>query len=112
MYLVYILRCSDNSYYTGVTRDVDKRVWEHNQGFIPNAYTHTRRPLKLVFSEGFENVYDAISAEKQIKGWRRAKKEALISRQFELLSELSKRYKPNPSYRRGSRASPRQSLSS
>lgn len=89
-YFVYILKCSDNSYYTGITRDLVKRIWEHNESFIKNSYTHSRRPVSLVYSSEFNNVYDAISAEKQIKGWRRKKKEVLINGDFDLLHELAK----------------------
>ncbi len=89
-YFVYILKCRDNSYYTGITNDPNKRIWEHNEGLIKNSYTHSRRPVTLVYSNEFNKVYDAISAEKQIKGWKRKKKEALINRDFDLIHELAK----------------------
>ncbi len=89
-YFVYILLCNDSSYYTGVTNDPVKRVWQHNSGILKNSYTHSRRPVKLIYSAEFKNVYDEISAEKQIKGWSRKKKEALINNDFELLHELAK----------------------
>ena len=89
-YYVYILRCSDESYYTGVTNNVDRRVSEHQQGLIPDCYTHKRRPLELVFAAHFNNVRNAIEREKQIKGWSRKKKEALINSDWEKLVELSK----------------------
>ncbi len=89
-YWVYILKCIDGSYYTGSTSNLEKRLSEHQQGAIP-GYTHKRRPVKLVFSDCFEEVYDAISAERQIKGWTRAKKEALINGDFELLKILAKK---------------------
>lgn len=89
-YWVYILKCIDGSYYTGSTSNLEKRLSEHQQGAIP-GYTHKRRPVKLVFSDYFEEVYDAISAERQIKGWTRAKKEALINGDFELLKILAKK---------------------
>ncbi|RLC45604.1 MAG: GIY-YIG nuclease family protein [Candidatus Cloacimonadota bacterium] len=89
-YWVYILKCIDGSYYTGSTSNLEKRLSEHQQGAIP-GYTHKRRPVKLVFSDYFEEVYDAISAERQIKGWTRAKKEALIRGDFELLKILAKK---------------------
>lgn len=88
-YWVYILRCSDGSYYTGSTSDIEKRISEHDNGII-KGYTSKRIPVELVFSEIFEDVYNAISAERQIKGWTRAKKEALINGDFQLLHELSK----------------------
>ena len=87
-YWVYILKCSDGSFYTGSTSNIEKRLSEHQNGTI-RGYTSSRRPLKLVFSDYFERAYDAISAERQIKGWRRAKKIALINGDFDLLVKLS-----------------------
>ena len=87
-YWVYILKCSDGSFYTGSTSDIEKRISEHENGLI-KGYTSSRRPVKLVFSDYFDRVYDAISAERQIKGWRRAKKIALIKGDFDLLVKLS-----------------------
>ena len=92
IYTVYILRCADGTYYTGVTNDLDRRVWEHQSGHDSRAYTFRRRPLKLVFQEHFPDVNQAIAFEKQVKGWRRAKKEALIARRWDLLPELSIAY--------------------
>lgn len=89
-YFVYILRCNDNSYYTGITNDIDRRLYEHENGMEP-GYTSKRRPVKLVFCEPFEDVNQAIAFEKQVKGWSRKKKEAIINGQWELLPELSKR---------------------
>ncbi len=88
-YFVYIVECKDGSYYTGVTSDLEKRINEHNSGFY-KGYTSSRLPVKLVYSNRFANVHDAINAEKQIKGWSRAKKEALIIGDFDFLIELSK----------------------
>ncbi len=87
-YWVYILRCSDGSYYTGVTNDLERRVFQHNAG-VGGKYTKSRRPVKLVFTQDFGNVLDAIAAEKQIKGWRRSKKEALIAGDWDKIVELS-----------------------
>ncbi len=92
-YFVYILLCSDNSYYTGVTNNMERRLYEHETGLNPNSYTHKRRPVKLVFSEVFNDINQAIAFEKQLKGWKRAKKEALINGNWDLLPELSKRSK-------------------
>lgn len=89
-YFVYILECSDRSYYAGATGNLEKRLSEHNEGIFPNCYTYKRRPVKLVFNEMFSSPFDAIRAERQIKGWSRKKKEALICRNFDLLKELSK----------------------
>ncbi len=88
-YFVYIVQCSDNSYYTGVTSNLKKRVTEHNSGFF-KGYTSNRRPVILAYSNKFSDVNDAIRAEKQIKGWSRAKKEALINDDFNLLIKLAK----------------------
>jgi putative endonuclease len=67
---IYILLCSDGSYYTGITRrSVEERLSEHAQGLMP-GYTFTRRPVKLVFSEHYERIVDAIAAERRIKAGR------------------------------------------
>ncbi|WP_426669043.1 GIY-YIG nuclease family protein [Mucilaginibacter sp. McL0603] len=89
-YFVYILLCSDNSYYTGITNNLERRFYEHQLGEDSQCYTYKRRPLKLVFCENFGDVNQAIAFEKQVKGWRRAKKEALINGNWDLLPELSK----------------------
>jgi putative endonuclease len=89
-YYIYILQCSDGSYYTGVTNDVERRFHEHQEGLIEGCYTHDKRPVKLMCIEEFGDVVEAISREKQIKGWSRRKKEALIERDFKRLMELSK----------------------
>ena len=94
-YFVYILLCSDNSYYTGVTNDLDRRLAEHQSGIDHKAYTYSRKPLKLVFHERFNDVNQAIAFEKQVKGWKRSKKEAIINSNWELLPELSQRYTPS-----------------
>ena len=88
---ITILLCSDGSYYTGVTRrSVEERVSEHAQGLMP-GYTFTRRPVKLVFSEHYERIVDAIAAERRIKGWSRAKKKAYMRGDFSTLVALAKR---------------------
>ncbi|MBD1384253.1 GIY-YIG nuclease family protein [Mucilaginibacter rigui] len=89
-YHVYILLCSDGSYYTGVTNNIERRMIEHESGENPNCYTFKRRPLKLVFNEVFADINQAIAFEKQVKGWRRAKKEAIINCRWDLLPELAK----------------------
>lgn len=88
-YFVYIVECKDGSFYTGVTSELEKRINEHNSDFY-KGYTSSRLPVKLVYSTRFTNINDAINAEKQIKGWSRAKKEALIIGDFDLLKKLSK----------------------
>jgi putative endonuclease len=89
-YFVYILQCSDGSYYTGFTNDLDRRLDEHHTGFNQSCYTYKRRPLKLVFHEIFTDVNQAIAFEKQVKGWRREKKEAIINGEWEILPRLAK----------------------
>lgn len=87
-YYVYILKCNDNSFYTGVTNDLDRRINEHNTGEI-KGFTSSRLPVKLVYSHRFTNIDDAIKFEKQVKGWSRKKKEALINNDIESLIKLS-----------------------
>ena len=90
---VYFLRCSDGSYYTGLTKqEVEARVWEHNEG-VYDGYTRKRRPVELVFTETYDQIVEAIERERQIKGWSRAKKEALIALAYERLPELASRKK-------------------
>ena len=91
-YTVYILECSDGSYYVGVTNDIERRLYEHNNDENSKAYTFSRRPVRAVFEEHFHDINQAIDFEKQIKGWRRKKKEALIKGEWERLPELSQRY--------------------
>jgi len=91
-YYVYLALCSDNSYYIGITNNIEKRLEEHNCGLDSNCYTYTRRPIKIVFSENFVDVNEAIAREKQIKGWSRKKKEALIKADYEELIVLSKNH--------------------
>lgn len=88
---VYILRCSDGSYYVGSARgDLGRRVAEHQSGAF-GGYTAARLPIVLVYSESFVRIGDAVSAERQIKGWSRAKKEALIAGRFDLFPGLASR---------------------
>jgi putative endonuclease len=88
-YSVYILLCSDGSYYTGVTNNLARRVQEHESGANTTCYTFRKRPIKLVYQCEFHFVEQAIAYEKQIKGWSRKKKEALISGDIDLLSKIS-----------------------
>jgi len=76
--------------HTGVTNNLERRIYEHENGFDRKAYTFKRRPLKLVFCEAFNDVNRAIAFEKQVKGWRREKKEAIINGDWHLLPGLSK----------------------
>ncbi|MBT8316788.1 MAG: GIY-YIG nuclease family protein [Lutibacter sp.] len=91
-YFVYIVECSDNSYYTGITNDIVRRLNEHNLGRDKRAYTFSKRPVKLVWFETFSDVNDAIQIEKKIKGWSRKKKEALVNEDWEKLMLYSKNY--------------------
>ncbi len=87
---VYMLRCSDARYYVGSTRaGLERRVSEHNAGTY-GGFTKSRRPIELVYSQEFDRVTDAIAAERQLKGWSRAKKEALMRGDFERLKVLAR----------------------
>ena len=89
---VYILRCADGSYYTGLTKqEVEARVWEHNNLPDEKSYTAKRRPVTLVFTETYDRIVDAIARERQIKGWSRRKKEAVIALRYDDLPALSRR---------------------
>jgi len=92
----YILKCNDNSYYTGSTNDIDARLWQHQNGKGAN-YTKKRLPVELVYLEEFDRIDDAFYREKQIQGWGRKKKEALIKGVFEELPELAKCSPPSTS---------------
>ena len=89
---VYILRCSDNSYYTGHTDNLDHRIAQHNAGDIAGCYTASRLPVTLAFSQPCATRAEALSAERQIKGWSRAKKRTLIDGTFDLLPELARNH--------------------
>ena len=88
---VYILKCSDGSYYVGSTRgSLEKRIAEHDNGTF-GGFTKSRRPVELIYSESFDEIRDAIAAERRLKGWSRAKKQALIRGDFDALHVLAKR---------------------
>ncbi len=87
---VYILRCADGSFYTGVTRrPVEERLSEHNLGLIA-GFTSKRLPVALLFNEPYERVDEAVAAERRIKGWSRAKKIAYMRGDFEACQEFRK----------------------
>ena len=90
---VYMLQCADGSYYVGSYRgaNIEWRVNDHNNGVYPQAYTYFRRPVTLVWSECLTNAVDAVAMERRIKGWSRAKKEALIRGDGAALKALAKR---------------------
>ena len=73
----YIVRCKDDSLYSGITNDIEHRIKEHNRG-DGARYTFSRRPVKLVYSEKYSNVSEARKREMQVKGWTKIKKERLI----------------------------------
>ena len=89
---VYMLRCADGSFYVGsATReDLTLRIAQHQTGTFP-GYTALRRPVELVWSQHFDRITDAIAVERQIKGWSRAKKQALMRGDWDSLRTLSKR---------------------
>ena len=68
-FCVYILKCSDNSYYTGYTSDIEARLVTHELGLIESCYTYIRRPVKIVYTASFSTKNEAFCAERQIKGW-------------------------------------------
>ena len=86
---VYILECGDGSLYVGSTNDLGKRVSEHQTG-LGGRYTEFKRPVKLVFSYETARLDEAYALEQQVKGWRRAKRQALIRGDYEALVELAK----------------------
>ncbi len=89
---LYILRCHDGSYYVGTTQaSLEQRIAQHDAGTF-DGYTARRRPVTLIFHEDFERITDAIAAERQVKGWRRDKKEALIRGDHAALRDLSVAY--------------------
>jgi putative endonuclease len=88
---LYILRCSDGSFYIGTTRAaLETRIAQHNAGTF-GGYTTTRRPVTLVFSQWFDHITDAVENERKLKKWSREKKEAFIRGDYEALKQLSAR---------------------
>ena len=90
-YYVYIVLFIDGSYYIGVTNDLNRRMYEHNNKNDPFSYTNSRKPVILLYYEVYLSPMEAIRREKQIKKWGRAKKEALISGDIDSLKSLSKK---------------------
>ncbi|MGO4913014.1 GIY-YIG nuclease family protein [Leeuwenhoekiella sp. W20_SRS_FM14] len=91
VYSVYILRCRDKTYYTGISSNLWERVEEHQSGKYENSYTYNRRPIELVYYCEFTEPDLAIEFEKRIKNWSRVKKEALINGEYEKLPNLAKK---------------------
>ena len=85
---MYILECSDGTYYTGSTKNLEKRIWEHKNMMGAN-YTKKKNPVKLVYYEKYSRIDKAFYREKQIQGWSHAKKKALIERNTNNLHELA-----------------------
>ncbi|HUX89080.1 MAG TPA: GIY-YIG nuclease family protein [Gallionellaceae bacterium] len=86
---VYILRCADNSYYTGHTDNLENRIGEHQTGLC-GGYTSTRLPIEVVFTQEFPSRIEALAAEQQIKGWSRKKKEAMMIGDWAEVSRLAR----------------------
>ena len=87
---MYILQCVDGSYYVGSTWNLEKRLWQHNQG-KGAKYTAQRRPVELVYSEEYDSIADAFEREKQVQNWSRAKREALIRGEYDTLPGLTRK---------------------
>jgi predicted GIY-YIG superfamily endonuclease len=85
---VYILRCSDGSYYTGVTSNIEQRLDQHYHGKV--GYTASRKPFVFLWSAEFAHIDDAIAFEKQVKGWSRVKKEALMRDDWSEIQRLAR----------------------
>ena len=96
---VYMLRCGDGAHYVGSHRGPDcaDRAASHNAGVDRKAYTYRRRPVELVWCERFDLALDAISVERQLKGWSRAKKTALILGDWSTIKALARSRPPRPS---------------
>ena len=88
-FYVYIVRSRDASYYVGHTDNLEARIDDHNGGQF-SSYTRKRRPVRLVFVEEFQSREEALARERQLQGWSRAKKEALIAGNWERLRRLSR----------------------
>jgi putative endonuclease len=97
---VYLLRCADGSYYTGHTDNLEGRLWQHEQG-IGCDWTRRRRPLELVWCEAAPGRYEALAFERRVKGWTRAKKEALIASDWDRISWLARPPRERPSTQPG-----------
>ncbi len=89
MPFVYILKCADGSYYTGSTVDLEMRIAQHQTGYF-KGYTSSRLPVELIWHQDFATEHEAFVCKRQIKGWTRAKKEALIRDEFDAIHEIVK----------------------
>ena len=86
---LYILKCSDGSYYTGSTKDLDRRMEQHQNG-VGAIYTKRRLPIELIYSEVFPKIDEAFFREKQVQGWSRKKKEAYMQGRLKDIQTLSR----------------------
>jgi len=96
-FYVYILKCSDNSYYTGHTDNLEQRLAQHQRRYFPTCYTATRLPVELVYTQMFPTREEALTSEQQIKGWSRKKKEAMMRGDWNEVSRLAKSKHPSTS---------------
>lgn len=87
--ILYILRCSDGRYYTGVTTNLAQRLLQHENGEV-SSFTKSRRPVTLVFQQELPSLVESAAAEQMVKGWSQAKKEALIAGDFDRIRELAR----------------------
>lgn len=106
LFYVYIIECADRSYYVGVTANYEHRLQQHHEGVFQTCYTFRRRPLTLVHLEEFSSIVDAITREKQLKRWSRAKKRALAQGDEQLLGKLARTQSGTVTVRHGSAGSP------
>ena len=90
MFWVYMLKCADDSFYTGHTDNLEVRLEQHRTGAIVSCYTFKRRPLELAYQQAFGSREEALAAEQQIKGWSRAKKVALVNQDWAEISRLAR----------------------
>lgn len=89
MFWAYLLRCSDDSYYAGHTDDLERRLGQHHAGEYA-SYTASRRPVQLVWSQTFASREEALTAERKIKGWSRAKKEAMVRGDWDAVKTMAR----------------------
>ena len=90
IYYIYMVMCTDGTFYVGVTNNLERRIGEHNFGLDPHCYTFSRRPVVLVYSEDFHDIVEAIAVEKKLKKWSHVKKSALARGDWATISRLAK----------------------
>ncbi len=90
MFWTYMLECADGSYYVGHSEDLEYRLAQHASGTFRNCYTYKRRPLRLIWSQAFPGRVEALEAERRIKGWSRAKKQALVAGDWGRINQLGR----------------------